>query len=64
MSDTIFRIIQTIIGAIFIMLAIFSHRLADRLPFLRRHTVDRILMLLGGIVLLLFGLLGRLPYLY
>lgn len=64
MSDTIFRIIQTVLGAIFIFLAIFAHRFAHRIPVLGRHKVDRFLMFFGGLLLLLYGVLGRLPYLF
>ncbi len=64
MSDTLFRIVQAAVGVIFIFLAIFAHRLSDRAPILKRHKVDRILMFIGGLILLLYGVLGRLPYLF
>ncbi len=55
------RIIQVGVGLIMIVTAVFRPQFLYRKLKLGSHRVDRLLFLIGGVILTLLGVFGKLP---
>jgi hypothetical protein len=60
--NSLMRILQVGIGLIMVVTAIFQPQFIYRKLGLGSHRVDRLLFLIGGIILVALGAFGRLPH--
>lgn len=60
--NSVLRILQVFIGVIMIITAIFRPQFIYRKLGLGSHRVDRLLFLIGGVILTALGVFGHLPH--
>ncbi len=60
--NILMRILQVVIGLTMVVAAIFKPQFIYRKLNLGSHRVDRLLFLIGGVILVALGVFGRLPH--